>query len=161
MITGSFDRIGAVAVSCDGQTGRRAAPSAPRPGLAGRVLCGRGAVPVLLLFAGMVWPGRGARPGGGCCSADGGQQPEVAGEAGEEEFAGGVVQAAEAEAAQPALVFEAGVQALDVGGAALVGGAAFGSSQPVRVGLGGGGGGGRGAFGGLAAGEVAGLAVGD
>jgi hypothetical protein len=35
----------------------------------------------------------------GAVSADGGQQPEVAGEAGEEELAGGVVQAAEAEAA--------------------------------------------------------------
>jgi hypothetical protein len=36
-------------------------------------------------------------------------------QAGEQELAGGVVQAAEAEAAQAALVVEAGVQALDVG----------------------------------------------
>ena len=71
------------------------------------------------------------------------------------------MQPAEAEAAQPAVVFEAGVQSFDVGGAALAGGAAFGGGQPVRVGLQGGGTGGRGSLGGLAAGEVAGLGVGD
>src|SRR6202023_839489 len=49
----------------------------------------------------------------------------------------------------------------DVGGAALVSGAAFGGSQPVCVGLDRGGAVGRGTLGGLAAGEVAGLGVGD
>ena len=71
------------------------------------------------------------------------------------------MQAAEAEAAQAAVVLEAGVQALDVGGAALAERAALGGAQPVRVRLDGGGIVGRGAAGGLAAGEVAGLAIGN
>src|ERR1039457_1890963 len=70
---------------------------------------------------------RFARPGPGVRgSADGGEHPEVVGGAGEEELAGGVVQAAEAEAAQAGAVLEAGVQSLDVGGASLVCGAALG-----------------------------------
>src|SRR2546422_2753031 len=108
----------------------------------------------------MRWPGRAAGRRG-AVSADGGQEAEVVGEAGEQELAGGVVQAAEAEASQAAVVFEAGVQALDVGGTALVSGAALGGAQPVRVSLDGGGAGRRRATGGLAAGQVAGLAVGD
>lgn len=98
---------------------------------------------------------------GSAGSADGCQHPQVVRDTGEQELAGGVVQAAEAEAAQAAVVFEAGVQSLDVGGAALVCGAALGGAQPVRVGLDDGGVFGRGPGGGLAAGEVAGLAVGD
>src|SRR5579859_1252939 len=118
---------------------------------------------VACLSAGMPQPGRArrGRAGSGFSSADGGQQPEVVREAGEQELAGGVGQAAEAEAAQPAAVFEAGVQSLDVGGAALAERAAFGGGQPVRVGLHGGGIVGRGPLGGLAAGQVAGLGVGD
>src|SRR5260370_22131344 len=65
-------------------------------------------------------------------SADGGQQPQVPGDSGEEELAGGVVQAAQAEAAQADAVLEAGVESLDVGGAALAEGAALGGAQPVR-----------------------------
>ena len=61
------------------------------------------------------------------------------GEAGEEELAGGVAEAAQVKAAQAAVVLEAGVQALDVGGAALAEGAALGGAQPVRVRLHGGG----------------------
>ena len=53
------------------------------------------------------------------------------------------------------------MQALDVGGAALAGGAAVGGAEPVCAGLQGRGIGGRGSRGGLAAGKAAGLAVGD
>lgn len=59
----------------------------------------------------MAWPGRVECGRAGCAgSADGGQEPEVVGEAGEQGLAGGVMQAVEAEAAQAAVVFEAGVQ---------------------------------------------------
>jgi len=54
------------------------------------------------------------------------------GEAGEEELAGGVAEAAQVKAAQAAAVLEAGVQALDVGGAALVERAALGGARLVR-----------------------------
>jgi hypothetical protein len=71
MIVGSFDRIGAVAVFCGGQTG--SAVSADARVRAGRVLCGRGAVPVLvlfrvlLLFAACCGPAAERGRAGGCC----------------------------------------------------------------------------------------------
>src|SRR5579862_2162401 len=99
---------------------------------------GHGLVPVsrgLVPCAGMVLPGCGVRGRVVMAgSADGGEEPEVVGGAGEQELAGGVVEAAQAEAAQPAVVFEAGVEAFDVGGAALVSGAALGGAQPAGVG---------------------------
>lgn len=52
-------------------------------------------------------------------------------DAGEEELAGGVGQAAEAEATQAAVVLEAGMESFNVGGAALVKGAVLG--EPARV----------------------------
>ena len=76
------------------------------------------------------------------------QQQQVMRDAGEEELAGGVAQAAHGEPAQAGAVLEAGVQAFNVGGAALVSGAAFGGTQPPVVGLGGAGVFGRRAFGG-------------
>ena len=87
----------------------------------------------------MLGPGRAVRGRAGPrVLADGGEEPEIVGEAGEQELAGGVVQAAEAEAAQAAVVFEAGVQSFDVGGAAACRGrgprrCAAGARWPRRV----------------------------
>jgi len=52
--------MGPVAVSCDGQT--PGVPSVLVPGFGpGACFAGRGAVPVLLLFAGGLWHGRAER----------------------------------------------------------------------------------------------------